>query len=158
MNKETSTTAATKAKEFRTTFDKIKTEISRIMVGQEEVIDGVLTALMAGGHVLLEGVPGLGKTMLIRSLGEALDLKFSRIQFTPDMMPADIQGTSILVEKDSRGARGPVSRRPAGVQSRPRRRDQSRHPENPERAARGHAGKTADGRQRAPSSWRSRTV
>jgi MoxR-like ATPase len=99
MKKKASTTAATKAKGFRTTFDKIKTEISRIMVGQEEVIDGVLTALMAGGHVLLEGVPGLGKTMLIRSLGEALDLKFSRIQFTPDMMPADIQGTSILVEK-----------------------------------------------------------
>jgi MoxR-like ATPase len=103
MNNKVSTTAAAQAKEFRATFDTIKTEISRIMVGQEEVIDGVLTALMAGGHVLLEGVPGLGKTMLIRSLGEALDLKFSRIQFTPDMMPADIQGTSILVEKDHGG-------------------------------------------------------
>ena len=103
MNNKTSITAATQAEEFRATFDTIKTEISRIMVGQEEVIDGVLTALMAGGHVLLEGVPGLGKTMLIRSLGEALDLKFSRIQFTPDMMPADIQGTSILVEKDHGG-------------------------------------------------------
>jgi len=103
MNNKAPKTAATQAAEFRTTFDKIKTEISRIMVGQEEVIDGVLTALMAGGHVLLEGVPGLGKTMLIRSLGEALDLKFSRIQFTPDMMPADIQGTSILVEKDRGG-------------------------------------------------------
>ncbi len=74
-----------------------------MMVGQEAVIDGVLTALMAGGHVLLEGVPGLGKTILVRSLGEALDLKFSRIQFTPDMMPADIQGTSVLVEKPGGG-------------------------------------------------------
>jgi len=99
MKKKTTASAATKAKQFRTTFDKIKTEVSRMMVGQEDVIDGVLTALLAGGHVLLEGVPGLGKTMLIRCLGEALNLKFTRIQFTPDMMPADIQGTSILVQK-----------------------------------------------------------
>src|SRR5210317_970609 len=86
MSKKPSTSAAKQAEQFRTTFDKIKTEVGRMMVGQEDVIDGVLTALMAGGHVLLEGVPGLGKTILVRSLGEALDLKFSRIQFTPDMM------------------------------------------------------------------------
>ncbi len=103
MNKKSSTNAATEAEQFRATFNKIKTEVGRIMVGQEKVVDGVLTALMAGGHVLLEGVPGLGKTMLVRSLGEALDLKFSRIQFTPDMMPADIQGTSVLVEKTRGG-------------------------------------------------------
>jgi len=103
MNKKTSTSAASEAEQFRTMFGRIKTEVGRIMVGQEEVIDGVLTALMAGGHVLLEGVPGLGKTILIRSLGEALDLKFSRIQFTPDMMPADIQGTSVLMEKTQGG-------------------------------------------------------
>jgi MoxR-like ATPase len=103
MNKTTTTAAIEQAKQFRTTFGEIKTEVSRIIVGQEEIIEGVLTALMAGGHVLLEGVPGLGKTMLVRSLGEALDLKFTRIQFTPDMMPADIQGTSILVEKDHGG-------------------------------------------------------
>ena len=103
MNNEASTSAAKQAEQFRTTFDKVKTEVGRMMVGQEDVIDGVLTALMAGGHVLLEGVPGLGKTMLVRSLGEALDLNFSRIQFTPDMMPADIQGTSILVEKTEGG-------------------------------------------------------
>ena len=103
MNKDTSNSASQQAEQFRNTFEKVKTEVGRMMVGQEDVIDGVLTALMAGGHVLLEGVPGLGKTMLVRSLGEALDLNFSRIQFTPDMMPADIQGTSILVEKTGGG-------------------------------------------------------
>ena len=103
MSENTSSSAAKEAEEFRTAFKKVKTEVGRMMVGQEDVIDGVLTALMAGGHVLLEGVPGLGKTMLVRSLGEALDLKFSRIQFTPDMMPADIQGTSVLVEKSGGG-------------------------------------------------------
>jgi MoxR-like ATPase len=103
MNNNESSHAAQQAEQFRTAFNKVKTEVGRMMVGQEDVIDGVLTALMAGGHVLLEGVPGLGKTMLVRSLGEALDLKFSRIQFTPDMMPADIQGTSVLVEKSGGG-------------------------------------------------------
>ena len=88
---------------FSAVFGKIRQEVQRMMVGQEEVVDGVLTALLAGGHVLLEGVPGLGKTMLVRSLGEALHLKFSRIQFTPDMMPADIQGTSVLMEKEGGG-------------------------------------------------------
>jgi MoxR-like ATPase len=73
------------------------------MVGQRETVDGVLSALFAGGHVLLEGVPGLGKTLLVRALGRALDLSFSRIQFTPDMMPADIQGTSILIETEGGG-------------------------------------------------------
>ena len=91
------------ASQFCSTYDKIQQQVSRMMVGQEDIVDGVLTALMAGGHVLLEGVPGLGKTMLIRSLGEAVDLAFSRIQFTPDMMPADIQGTSVLVESEGGG-------------------------------------------------------
>ena len=86
------------AEEFRAVHLKIKKEVQRVIVGQEKVIDAVLTALVVGGHVMLEGVPGLGKTMLVRTLGEAVDIKFSRIQFTPDMMPADIQGTSILVE------------------------------------------------------------
>ncbi len=80
------------------TYTKIRDEVRRMMVGQEDVIEGVLSAMLAGGHVLLEGVPGLGKTMLVRSLGEAINLDFSRIQFTPDMMPADIQGTSVLVD------------------------------------------------------------
>jgi len=98
-----SKSATKQAAQFCEAYERIKTEICKMMVGQEDVIDGVLTALMAGGHVLLEGVPGLGKTILVRSLGEALDLNFSRIQFTPDMMPADIQGTSILVEKTGGG-------------------------------------------------------
>jgi len=74
----------------------IKNEIQKVIVGQDEIIRLVLIALFANGHVLLEGVPGLGKTMLIRTLGQVLDLHFSRIQFTPDLMPADIMGTEIL--------------------------------------------------------------
>ena len=77
-------------------------EIQKVIVGQEEVIRHVLIALFAGGHVLLEGVPGLGKTMLIRTLGQALDLHFSRIQFTPDLMPADIVGTDILADDNGK--------------------------------------------------------
>lgn len=95
--------ARTEAENFNKVFSKIKTEICNMMVGQDDVIEGVLTALLAGGHVLLEGVPGLGKTLLVKSLSEAIDVKFSRIQFTPDMMPADIQGTSILVETEGGG-------------------------------------------------------
>jgi MoxR-like ATPase len=91
------------AEEFRTVHDKIKAAVQEVIVGQEEVIEAVLAALFVGGHVLLEGVPGLGKTILVRSLGEAVDVAFSRIQFTPDMMPADIQGTSILVDADGGG-------------------------------------------------------
>ncbi|MEH3036634.1 MAG: MoxR family ATPase [Sphingomonas adhaesiva] len=90
--------ARAQADAFRTTFRRIRDQVRRMMVGQEDVIDGVLTALMAGGHVLLEGVPGLGKTMLISSISRAVDLPFSRIQFTPDMMPADIIGTTMLTE------------------------------------------------------------
>jgi MoxR-like ATPase len=91
------------AQEFRDVHDKIRDQVSRMMVGQQDVIDGVLAALFAGGHVLLEGVPGLGKTMLVRSLGDAVHLAFSRIQFTPDMMPADIRGTQVLVETEGGG-------------------------------------------------------
>ena len=91
------------AGEFVEAFNKVKAEVSKMMVGQEDVIDGVLTAMFAGGHVLLEGVPGLGKTMLVRTISEAINLKFSRIQFTPDMMPSDIQGTTVLTETASGG-------------------------------------------------------
>jgi MoxR-like ATPase len=86
------------AAQFQKTHDAIKHQVERVMVGQSDVIEGVLTALLAGGHVLLEGVPGLGKTLLIASLGRAVHLDFSRIQFTPDMMPADIIGTQVLIE------------------------------------------------------------
>jgi MoxR-like ATPase len=75
--------------------------MAKMMVGQQDVLEGVLVAFFAGGHVLLEGVPGLGKTMLVRTLGEAVNLKFARIQFTPDLMPADIVGTNIIVEDES---------------------------------------------------------
>jgi MoxR-like ATPase len=91
------------AQEFRASYERIQQQVCRAMVGQADVVEGVLTAMVAGGHVLLEGVPGLGKTMLVRTLGNALDLPFSRIQFTPDMMPADIQGTNVLVENEGGG-------------------------------------------------------
>jgi MoxR-like ATPase len=89
-----------KHEEFRQTFLKIQEEISKRIVGQKEIIEGVLICLMTGGHALLEGVPGLGKTLLIRTLQEVLDLEFQRIQFTPDLMPADIVGTTIVAEDE----------------------------------------------------------
>jgi MoxR-like ATPase len=86
--------------QFREYSTRIENEVGKVIVGQTEVVRHVLVSILAGGHVLLEGVPGLGKTMLIRTLGEALDLKFSRIQFTPDLMPADILGTEILTDQN----------------------------------------------------------
>jgi MoxR-like ATPase len=86
---------------FRELADAIEAELGKMMVGQREVIRFTLTALIAGGHVLIEGVPGLGKTVLVRSLARALHLDFARVQFTPDLMPADITGTQIISEDDS---------------------------------------------------------
>ncbi|MBA3276035.1 MAG: AAA family ATPase, partial [Chloroflexia bacterium] len=86
--------------DFRELATAIQREIERVIVGQHEVVNEVLIALFAGGHVLLEGVPGLGKTRLVRTIGDALDLSFSRVQFTPDLMPADITGTNILNETE----------------------------------------------------------
>lgn len=86
------------AQQFRETFDRIRTEVHRVIVGQNDIVDSVLIGLAANGHVLLEGMPGLGKTLLVRSLSDALSLQFSRIQFTPDMMPADVTGTNVLSE------------------------------------------------------------
>ncbi len=83
-------------------LDRIRAEIGKIIVGQQNVVDGVLICLLAGGHVLLEGVPGLGKTTLLRTLGRVMHLRYSRIQFTPDLMPADIVG-SMIMETDDRG-------------------------------------------------------
>ena len=85
---------------FREDYTRAKEQIQLAIVGHEEIIDGVLTCLFADGHALLEGVPGLGKTLLIRSLAQALHLTFSRIQFTPDLMPADVTGTTIVVETE----------------------------------------------------------
>ena len=88
------------AAKFRDDYQKTRAEIAKAVVGHDEIVDGVLTCLFAGGHALLEGVPGLGKTLLIRSLSDALQLDFSRIQFTPDLMPADVTGTTIVVENE----------------------------------------------------------
>ncbi len=84
--------------DFRARFDQLKTEIQKAIIGQEEIVEKTLLAIIAGGHVLLEGVPGLGKTLLVRSLASALHLTFQRVQFTPDLMPADLIGTKILVD------------------------------------------------------------
>src|SRR5580698_8290418 len=89
--------------DFRKDYRAVQSEIAKAIVGHEEIIDGVLTCLFVGGHALLEGVPGLGKTALIRSLAQALSLKFNRIQFTPDLMPADITGTNIIQETEQGG-------------------------------------------------------
>ena len=98
---------------FRDDFGRLREEIGRVIVGQQPIVDGVLQALVAGGHVLLEGVPGLGKTLLVRTLASVLHSSFSRIQFTPDLMPADLIGTNVLFESDTghrsfRFERGPV--------------------------------------------------
>lgn len=85
------------ATHFKEEFLKIKEEVGKVIVGQLEVVEGTLTALLCGGNVLLEGVPGLGKTELVKTLGKVLDLDFSRIQFTPDLMPADIIGTNVIM-------------------------------------------------------------
>ncbi len=87
-----------RAEEFNARYRDIKEQLGRVIVGHDEIVHGVLTCLFVGGHCLLEGVPGLGKTLLVRSLAEALSLNFSRIQFTPDLMPADILGTNMVME------------------------------------------------------------
>lgn len=86
-------------------LSELKTEIGKVIIGQEEVIDQLLITFLAGGHVLLEGVPGLAKTLMIRTLAEAIDLRFRRIQFTPDLMPTDIIGTEVLEEDRTTGNR-----------------------------------------------------
>ncbi len=91
-----------RVKRFSEVVTKIKTEIAKDVVGQEEIVDNVIIAIIAGGNVLLEGVPGVGKTRLVRSLGRTLNLPFARIQFTPDLMPADVTGSNV-VEKDENG-------------------------------------------------------
>lgn len=87
-----------RAEQFRQAFARVSDEIGKVIVGHKDIVEGVLTALFVGGHVLLEGVPGLGKTLLVRTLGDVLDLNFNRIQFTPDLMPSDVIGTNILSE------------------------------------------------------------
>src|SRR5438445_10666675 len=87
-----------RAEQFRQAYARVQAEIGKVIVGHTEIVHGVLTCLFVGGHALLEGVPGLGKTLLVRTLSQVLDLAFNRIQFTPDLMPSDIIGTNIIAE------------------------------------------------------------
>src|SRR5262245_23878043 len=98
MATATAGTMEARADEFRTAYNRVKSEIGKVIVGHDEIVHGVLTCLFVGGHALLEGVPGLGKTLLVRTLADALSLDFNRIQFTPDLMPADILGTNVVME------------------------------------------------------------
>jgi MoxR-like ATPase len=96
---------------FQRDVKRLRDEMAKVIVGHETIVEGVVTALLAGGHALLEGVPGLGKTLLVRTLADAVELSFSRIQFTPDLMPADILGTNVIVE-DAQGKRFQFQRGP----------------------------------------------
>src|SRR5690242_12377307 len=89
---------AERATEFRHAYGMVHREIGKVIVGHSDIVHGVLTCLFVGGHALLEGVPGLGKTLLVRTLSQVLELHFSRVQFTPDLMPSDIMGTNIINE------------------------------------------------------------
>ena len=98
---------------FKTVWNDLRTEIGKTIVGHTDIVEGTLIAVFAGGHVLLEGVPGLGKTLLVRTLSEVLELSFNRIQFTPDLMPSDILGTNLVVEspegrREFQFQRGPI--------------------------------------------------
>ena len=91
--------------ELKKAGEQIRKEISKTIIGQHDVVENLLTVLLANGHALLIGVPGLAKTLLINTLANTLDLKFNRIQFTPDLMPSDITGTEILEENRTSGSR-----------------------------------------------------
>ena len=97
---------------FTTDLRRLRTEIGTMIVGQDAIVEGVLMCLLGGGHALLEGVPGLGKTMLVRTMAECIHATFSRIQFTPDLMPADIVGTNVIVEDGTGGKRFDFQRGP----------------------------------------------
>jgi len=99
-------------REFQETFERLRDQLHRVIIGHRDMLDQILVAFFAGGHVLIEGVPGTGKTLIVRTLGEALNLSFNRIQFTVDLMPADITGTRMVMDQDGRRdftfVRGPL--------------------------------------------------
>ncbi|MBY0113271.1 MAG: AAA family ATPase [Phycisphaerales bacterium] len=105
ISAESNVDVLAQAAEFQRDFEKARVEVAKTIVGQGEIVDAVLTCLFVGGHVLLEGVPGIGKTLLVRTLAQATSLTFSRVQFTPDLMPADITGTTVVVEGQDAGGR-----------------------------------------------------
>ncbi len=125
----------------------VRAEVAKAVVGQDAAVSGLLVGLLCGGHVLMEGVPGVAKTLLVRSLAAALSVRTSRVQFTPDLMPGDITGSMVID-----GARGELSlpRGPGLHQPAPRRRDQPHPAEDPVRAARGDGGGAGLGRRRDP--------
>ncbi len=139
-------------------YHRITAELGRFLVGQEQVVEQLMIAILARGHCLLEGVPGLAKTMMVRSLSQVMHLSFRRIQFTPDLMPADITGTEIIQEDPTTGSRelsfqpGPHLR-----QHDPGGRDQPHAAEDAGGAAGGHAGAPGDGRRQDLSRCRSRS-
>ena len=129
---------------------RLERELAKAIVGQQRVIREILIAFLAGGHCLLRGVPGLAKTLLIKKLAEAVDLKFNRIQFTPDLMPSDILGAEVIEEdRRRRQARHPVHPRADLREHHPRRRDQPHAAEDAGGAARGDAGIPGHGQRRA---------
>ncbi len=142
------------AEEFRTAYQRVKAEIAKVIVGHEEIVHGVLTCLFVGGHALLEGVPGLGKTLLVRTLADSLSLDFNRIQFTPDLMPADIIGTNIVMEAPDGRRVFESAPRAALFPDRAGRRDQPSYAQDPVGFARGHAGTLGHRRRTYPQAQR----
>ena len=117
MNETQSEADIARMEKFHAKFVELKRELAKTIVGQEAMIDEVLTAVFARGHVLLTGVPGLAKTLLVRTIAETMQLDFKRVQFTPDLMPADVTGTEILDEDRATGTPASANRRGASASS-----------------------------------------
>ena len=137
--------------QFRDNFRVVREEVSRVIVGNDDNIVGIMTCLLARGHVLLEGIPGIGKTKLVQTLADVLHLKFARIQFTPDLMPGDIIGTHHRARGRRRQEAPGVPARSDLRQPGAGRRDQPRHAQDPVGAARGDAGEQRVGGRTDPS-------